>query len=184
MAKVLETSISTFYGHDMVKFHTNILFVAVIAGLLLCNGCSAESAAQEKCDLHDLQRCNSCVALSNTVDLNSPDDGEYYRGAFWNGLYSAYRLNCQAVGESLLNHHANPNLGGSSGSFIASLVSSWPHSDVTINAEWVKLVSRYSVDPEWKNPYSGESAVEIIKNGEVPLDYPELWKEIIGRKSK
>jgi hypothetical protein len=164
----------------MIMLKNPIAFACLVASLLLLStiGCHAKSPSVEKCDIHDLQRCKSCTALSNTIDLKNPDAGEYYRGAYWNGLYTAFVLNCQDVGKQLLENHANPNLGGSSGSFPASLVSAWPHNAMKINKQWADMLLTYPVDLSWKNPYSDESATEIIKNEEMPVDYPDIWKEL------
>ena len=130
------------------------------------------------CASSDLQSCTSCPALEKVLDLAKPDAGEYYRGAFWNGLFAAYRLDCAALGQKLLERGANPNLGGASGSFLATLVQAWPHKDEKVNQKWVKLVCGKSVDSDWKNPWTDESAREIVSNQEVTVDYPQLWREL------
>jgi hypothetical protein len=133
------------------------------------------------CTSSDLQSCSSCPALAKVLVFTTPDAGEYYRGAFWNGLFAAYRLNCLALGHKLLEHGANPNLGGASGSFLATLVQSWPHKDEKINRKWAELICNKSVEPDWRNPWTGESAREIISNQEVNVDYPQLWEELSSR---
>lgn len=130
------------------------------------------------CVLSDLQSCSSCPTLEKVLDLAKPDAGEYYRGAFWNGLFAAYRLDCFALGQKLLEHGANPNLGGASGSFLATLVQAWPHKEEKVNRKWATLVCKKSVDPDWKNPWTNESAREIVSNQEVSVEYPELWREL------
>lgn len=139
-------------------------------------------AAEASCAIGDLQSCSSCPQLGKVIDLARPDSGEYYRGAYWNGLFAAYRLNCLDIGKRLLERKANPNLGGASGSFLATLVQPWPHNKESINREWVNLTKNYSVDPNWKNPWTGESAIEIIAKGEVAVSYPDLWSELTRRK--
>ena len=134
------------------------------------------------CRLSDLQSCASCPALGKVLNFSKPDAGEYYRGAFWNGLFAAYRLNCLSLGEDLLKHGANPNLGGASGSFLATLVQAWPHHDVKINRKWVDLILKYPVDAKWRNPWTDESAEEIISNQEVAVDYPDLWRQLSSRQ--
>ena len=133
-------------------------------------------ARGQACRSSDLQSCKSCPALEKTLDLSKPDAGEYYRGAFWNGLFAAYRLNCIIVGENLLKRGANPNLGGASGSFLATLVQKWPHNDIKINRKWTDLILKYPIDANWKSPWADESANEIVSNQEVMVDYPELWR--------
>jgi len=133
-------------------------------------------ARGQTCRLSDLQSCKTCPALEKVLDVSKPDAGQYYRGAFWNGLFSAYRLNCMSIGETLLKRGANPNLGGASGSFLATLVQKWPHNNVEINRKWTDLILKYPIDANWKNPWTDESAKEVVSNQEVTLDYPELWR--------
>lgn len=142
--------------------------------------CLASAEVNAKCDLHDLQRCTSCGGLSKTVDLAEPDQGEYYRGAYWNGLYAAFRLNCPAVGKKLLENHANPNLGGVGGSFLASLLSSWPHNNETINKQWVDILRHYPLNVDWKNPYTKQSAREMVANKTISVAYPEIWRALVS----
>jgi hypothetical protein len=138
----------------------------------------------QTCILSDLQSCASCPAPAKVLDNSRPDAGEYYRGAYWNGLFAAYRLNCVSLGEELLKHGANPNLGGASGSFPATLVQAWPHHDVGINRKWVDLVLKYRLDMKWRNPWTGRSAAEIIADHEVAIDYPDLLRELSANGSK
>lgn len=109
--------------------------------LIFMASCVSATVVEAKCDFRDLQRCNSCDELQTIIDPKNPDDGEYYRGAYWNGLYAAYRLNCQAAAKTLLDNKANPNLGGASGSLLYSVASSWPHKDEKINKQWANLLS-------------------------------------------
>lgn len=141
--------------------------------------------AERSCSLSDLQSCTSCPGLKSVLDLSKPDFGEYYRGAYWNGLFAAYRLNCLSIGKDLLAHGANPNLGGASGSFLATLVQAWPHHDIQVNKKWTELVLKYRIDPTWKNPWTNESAQEVVANQEVTLDYKGLWDQLTSaRRSK
>ncbi|WP_224039749.1 hypothetical protein [Paraburkholderia unamae] len=148
-----------------------------IAGLLVACATPGMAFAQI-CQLGDLQSCRSCRDLESVLDFMHPDRGEYYRGAYWNGLYAAFRLNCQDIGNHLLKVGANPNLGGTSGSFLASVVNAWPHNNGKINKDWVEMIKNYSIDPNWISPFSGESAAKLISSGEVEIDYPQLWKEL------
>lgn len=134
-----------------------------------------------ECELWDLQRCTSCDELTKTVVLKQPDQGEYYRGAYWNGLYAAYILNCQTVGKKLLDNHANPNLGGSFGSLLVSLANAWPHKNHSINKQWADILIKYSVDVDWKNPFTGMSARSIVEQEMISVDYPDIWNSMINK---
>jgi hypothetical protein len=133
------------------------------------------------CALDDMQSCHSCPEVAKAIDLHNPDGGEYYKGAFWNGLYAAYRFDCLDIGRQLLDHKANPNLGGTSGSFLVTLVQAWPHDKLSINEKWVDLVKHYPIDPGWKNPWADEGAAEIVAKGEVPVAYRALWDKITSK---
>jgi len=133
------------------------------------------------CSLDDLQRCASCNELDKTVNLKQPDQGEYYRGAYWNGLYTAYVMNCQSVGKKLLDNNANPNLGGSFGAFLATVANEWPHKKQSINQQWSKLLQSYSIDTNWKNPYMDMSAKTVIDDGLLTVSYPAIWTAFIEK---
>lgn len=164
---------------------TKSVAIILFAIVFLCSTeCCANSSENTKCHLADLQRCDSCIALKNAINLEKPDDGEYYRGAYWNGLYAAYKLNCPQVAKVLLDHRANPNLGGSSGSFLASLVSAWPHKNAAVNKQWAEMLINYPIDIYWKNPYTDQSAKEIINNGLIAVDYPEVWNMLTNNSKK
>jgi hypothetical protein len=164
---------------------TKSIIIVLFVFLFICSTeCCADSSGNRKCDSSDLQRCDSCIALKNTINLEKPDEGEYYRGAYWNGLYAAYKLNCLQVAKDLLDHHANPNLGGSSGSFLASIVSAWPHDDLEINKQWAEMLIDYPIDIYWKNPYTGQSAKEIISNELITVDYPEILNMLMHNSKK
>lgn len=156
----------------------------VITVCITVVSCLSAVAVEAKCDLADLQRCTSCGELQSTIDPKNTDSGDYYRGAYWNGLYAAYRLNCQTVAKTLLDNKANPNLGGSAGSLLYSISRSWPHKDEKINKQWAGLLNNYSVDVDWKNPYTDKSAREIIEQDEMPIDYPDIWKSLVAKSKQ
>lgn len=140
------------------------------------------SASNSVCTIGDLQSCSSCPQLNKVIDLSRPDDGEYFRGAYWNGLFAAYRLNCIEIGKKLLDHNANPNLGGALGSFLVTLSQTWPHNNIVVNQKWVDLTRNYPIDPSWKNPWTNESAIQIIAHGEMSVSYPDIWNELSRSK--
>ena len=142
-------------------------------------GVSFHSNADDNCDIKDLQKCSSCDGLEKAIEWNNPDYGEYYRGVYWNGLFGSYRLNCIDIGKKLLEHHANPNLGGTFGSFIITLSRAWPHNKKNINKKWAELILGYSPDANWKIPFTNESTKEVLVNEEISIDYPDINKMLI-----
>jgi hypothetical protein len=160
----------------LITLRSRVCVRVLFFALLLST--AAERAYAHPCSLSDLQSCSSCPAVSKVLDLKNPDSGEFYRGAFWNGLFAAYRLNCLELAQDLLKHGANPNLGGVSGSFLATIVQAWPHNSEAINAKWAKLVCGFRVDANWKNPWTLENAREIVQKQEIKIAYPGLWNKL------
>ena len=82
--------------------------------------CGAEAA--QLCDFRGANCC-SCQDLAKAVERKDPNEGGYLSGAQWNGLYSAYALNCPSIFEGLLKRGADPNTGGIEGSMIYTISS-------------------------------------------------------------
>lgn len=113
-------------------------------------------AQERSCSSSDFQSCKSCTELESAIDLKRPYLGDYYRGALWNGLFTAYVLNCPVIGAKLIAAGVNPASGGSWGSMVMTVSSKWPHDDKKINEAWAALllaskVSIYSRIREMKN---------------------------------
>lgn len=108
--------------------------------LLFLVAAQAALAQDRSCSASDFQACKSCAQLEAAIDLKNPTAGDYYRGAEWNGLFSAYVLNCPIVAARLIRAGANPASGGSSGSMILTVASKWPHNDKKINDAWAALL--------------------------------------------
>jgi hypothetical protein len=149
-------------------------FVAVIFELA-----RASCGFARPCLLSDLQSCKDCPSVREVLDLQHPDFGEYYRGAYWNGLYAAFRLDCRDVGRELLQHGANPNLGGKFGSFLVTVVGDWPHHNSEVNRAWVDLILHYKVDPDWGVPWADGSARQIVARDQAAVAYPALWRLLL-----
>ena len=127
------------------------------------------------CYTGDLQACKSCDALGKAVAKAKPNDGEYYRGAQWNGLYAAYVHDCTAIAEDLLKRAANPNWGGSSGSMIISVSNKWPHNDKTVNQKWASLLLKYGASSKKLIPNENKAPDELLKEYEGIPNYPDIW---------
>lgn len=127
------------------------------------------------CNVGDLQACRSCDALVKAVAKSHPNDGEYYRGARWNGLYAAYVHDCIAVGKDLLERGANPNWGGASGSMIISVSNKWPHGDKAINQKWASLILKHGASGKRLVPEENKTPNELLKDYKGVPDYPDIW---------
>lgn len=97
-------------------------------------------AQENRCSSDNFQGCSSCQALEAAVDYKDPNKGDYYRGALWNGLFAAYRLNCPLVGYRLIDSGATVVNGGLYGSMILTVSSKWPHEDKKINESWAAML--------------------------------------------
>ena len=80
--------------------------------LSLLVGIPSAWAQERTCSSSDFQSCKNCAQLGSAVDLKHPTAGDYLRGAEWNGLYSAYVLNCPVIGAKLIKAGANPSAAG------------------------------------------------------------------------
>jgi len=114
-----------------------VLLVSLLLTLLSSQGAWAQGGS---CSTSDFQSCKNCAQLQAAVDLKQPTAGDYFRGAEWNGLFSAYVLNCPVIAAKLLKAGASPSSGGSSGSMILTVASKWPHNNKKINDAWAALL--------------------------------------------
>lgn len=137
----------------------------------------ASAYAQNRfCSASDFQSCKSCTQLDSAIDLKNPDAGDYYRGAEWNGLYTAYILNCQKVATKLLKAGANPSSGGSSGSMILTVADKWPHKNKKINEAWASLLlasgANVNMPLNWRD---GQNTKQLLKEETwYNPSYPDL----------
>ncbi len=115
---------------------------AILSFLLLSQffGMPGAWAQGGSCSSSDFQSCKNCVQLESAVDLTQPTTGDYFRGAAWNGLFSAYVLNCPVIAAKLIKAGANPSSGGLSGSMILTVANKWPHENKKINDAWAALL--------------------------------------------
>ena len=138
----------------------------------------AQSALSEgSCSISDFQSCKTCAQLEAAVDLKQPTAGDYYRGAEWNGLFSAYRLNCPIIAAKLIKAGASPSSGGSSGSMILTVASKWPHDDKKINDAWAALLlsagANMNAPLKWRE---GRSTKEVLaEESWYKPDYFDLY---------
>ena len=119
--------------------------------------------AEGSCSTSNFQSCKTCAQLEAAVDLKQPTLEDYYRGAEWNGLFSAYFLNCPIIALKLIKAGASHSSGGSSGSMILTVASKWPHDDKKINDTWAALLlaagANMDVPLKW---HEGRSIREIM----------------------
>ena len=136
-----------------------------------------------QCSTSDFQACSSCDGLSCAIDLEQPNAGDYYRGAYWNGLFKAYVLNCPDIGQILLDHGASPVTGGYYSLLIYNVTTKWPHDDETINSKWVDLLLKNgaAMDTPLEGSEGPLTTNQKLKHPDftwiLQPDYPHLLKK-------
>ncbi|MGF7408514.1 hypothetical protein [Providencia alcalifaciens] len=141
--------------------------------LLLMSG-----IAYSKCDSNNFDQCKTCDQLDKAIVLSDPDKGDYYRGAFWNGLYASYVRNCQNVAKKLLDNGATPSLGGHNYALPVVISGNWPHENKSINEEWKNLLLKYNVKLDLI-PEGEKSPFEVFLNNPKAIYYKDIWAELI-----
>ncbi|MGE4233499.1 MAG: hypothetical protein AB7F43_09240 [Bacteriovoracia bacterium] len=131
------------------------------------------------CSAEYFQGCKSCKQIRQIVEKGAPNDGEYYRGAQWNGLYTAYVHNCLDLAKLILDRGGNPNWGGSQGSMLLSVADRWPHNNVALNKKWADLLIQYGASAKKKIPEMNKTSVQLAKDWGFNPDYPEIWKKFL-----
>lgn len=143
---------------------------------------SISSIAYSKCDSNNFDQCKTCEQLDKAVVLSEPDKGDYYRGAFWNGLYASYVLNCQGVAKKLLDSGATPSLGGSNYALPVVVSRKWPHENKSINEEWKNLLLKYNVKLDLI-PDGEKSPFEVFFNNPSRIEYMDIWAYFVAESN-
>lgn len=135
------------------------------------------SSAAQACSTSDFQSCKTCGQLEAAVDLKKPESGDYYRGAQWNGLFSAYVLNCPIIGAKLIKAGANPVSGGTNGSMIMTVANKWPHNNKKINDNWaaILLVGNASMDKFIKERDHMSTRKIVKEDSSYKPDYFDIY---------
>jgi hypothetical protein len=155
----------------------------------------AASNALSSCSITHFQSCSSCDELNEAIDITQPNAGEYYRGAYWNGLFMAYVRDCPNIGQLLLDNGASPVTGGSEGLLIYTVTKKWPHNDEVINSKWVNLLLKNGAsmdmplersDIEYDPQRTTTQTLNSRRDEGLPMniDYPHLLKKFTNIKEK
>lgn len=137
------------------------------------------SIAYSKCDSNNFDQCKTCDQLDKAIVLSEPDKGDYYRGAFWNGLYASYVRNCQGVAKKLLDNGATPSIGGGNYALPLIIAGKWPHENIAINEEWKDLLIRHGVNINLI-PDGNKSPYEVYINNRDWVDYENIWNDFMS----
>lgn len=144
-----------------------LLCVAAVSGLWFTPVLACEEFA----------RCRSCPELAEKIERDG-QEGEYRHGVQQNGLYYSFVLNCQELGEKLLQQGINPSRGGVLDSMALTVSLAEPHQQPAINQAWADLLLRYGATAHIITA-TGESAPEAVKHGRLHIDYPEIWQRFL-----
>ena len=171
------------YIYDVNMKYISIKICVVITALF---GLVVSANASRSCSITDFQSCSSCVELSEAIDITQPNAGEYYRGAYWNGLLMAYVRDCPNIGQLLLDNGASPVTGGNEGLLIYAVTNKWPHDDEVINSKWVNLLLKNGAAMDMPIEYDPQrtttQTLNSRRNEGLPMniDYPHLLKKFTG----
>lgn len=131
------------------------------------------------CSVGDLTACRDCSALERALQGESLDAGEYFHGLLRNGLFAAFFLDCQALGERLLRRGADPSVGGLFGSMALSLSSRWPQNNKATNERWAALLLQYWIKADVKTYIDELPATELVSKSYASPDYPDIWDRLV-----
>ena len=150
-------------------------FTALTVLLFALSPCA--EAQDSSCAPSDFQACKTCDELESAVDLKRPNLGDYYRGAQWNGLFAAYKLNCPIVGVALIAAGANPASGGLFGSMIISVSGNWPHDDKKVNEAWAAMLLLAGVVTDTRiSERQNNSTKDLLLESGITLEYPDIYE--------
>jgi len=155
---------------------TKRLLIALASFTLLNTNASPTWAQARICTSSDFQACKSCAQLEAAVDLKQPNAGDYYRGAEWNGLYTAYVLNCPIIAAKLIKAGANPSSGGLFGSMIMTVADKWPHNNKRVNDAWAALlfVSGVGLNTPLNEGEKKSTKEILVEESSYKPAYPDL----------
>jgi hypothetical protein len=145
-----------------MKWLLALAVVPVAAAVLVADATSAAAQKQESeiCSLEDPVHCASCRALGSTVaKIDGSKNlaiGKDIDGAVWTPLFTAYFLNCQDVGRTLVKRGVDVNVGGRDGAML------------------VEIASQRIMNPDPKNAATNQAWAGIVEGGLIDLDARQL----------
>ena len=144
--------------------------LVIVAMITISNA----QANERNCSVTDFQSCKTCDELNDAIDIEQPNYGDYYRGAHWNGLFTAYRHDCRVIGAKLLDYGAFPASGGSGGSMIYTIANKWPHRNIEVNLVWAKMLKQYDAAKSDKLLSQPTKDTFYVLNEWPPVDYQHI----------
>jgi hypothetical protein len=135
-------------------------------------GASREAA----CSFSDMRACDSCNELADAVKDIEPHDGRYEENIKWSPLFGAFLKNCQRLALHLVEERgADPALGGRYGSMLVTVSTHWDLRNPRTSAQWARILKRLGADADTVLPDTGKSSRQLVEEGVVKIDYPQIW---------
>lgn len=162
-----------------------LLLPAVAAALLALPGAAAAASSavgsepgEGTCSFQDMRSCKTCAALSGALEGIEPHDGRYEEDIKWSPLFGAFLKNCQRLALHLVEErNADPAFGGRFGSMLITVSTHWDNRNPRTSAQWARILKRLGADADTVLPDTGKSARQLVEQGIVTVDYPEIWSE-------
>jgi len=161
-----------------------LLLPAFASALIALSGTAAAASADTEadagsCSFQDMRSCKTCAALSTALEGIQPYDGRYEENIKWTPLFGAFLKNCQRLALHLIEERgAEPAYGGRHASMLITVSTYWENRNPRVSAQWARILKRLGADADTVLPESGRSSRQLVEEGVVNIDYPEIWVEI------
>lgn len=160
-----------------------LLLPAVAAALMTLSGtalaASADTDAERACSFQYMRGCKTCADLSTALEGIQPYDGRYEEDIKWSPLFGAFLKNCQRLALHLIEErNADPSYGGRHGSMLITVSTYWENRNPRVSAQWARILKRLGADADTVIPDSGKSSRQLVEQGIIEIDYPEIWAEL------
>ena len=161
-----------------------LLLPALAAALIALPGTAAAASAGSdagSCSFQEMRNCRTCAELASALDGISPHDGRYEDGIKWSPLFGAFLKNCQRLALRLVEEQkAEPALGGRYGSMLITVSTHWENRNPRTSAQWGRILKRLGADADTMLPDTGKSSRQLVEQGVVKIDYPEIWADLVS----
>lgn len=158
-----------------------LLLPVLAAAMLGLSGPARASADSDRasCSFEEMRSCRTCAELATALEGVSPHDGRYEEDIKWSPLFGAFLKNCQRLALHLVEERqADPALGGRYGSMLITVSTYWENRNPRTSAQWARILERLGADADTVLPDIGRSSRQLVEDGVVEIDYPEIWTEL------
>jgi hypothetical protein len=161
------------------RFLAARMVLPLLAAALIALPGAAGAQEGRSCSFQDMRACRTCAELSDALEGIQPYDGAYEDDIKWTPLFGAFLKNCQRLALHLIeDRQADPTYGGRYGSMLITVSTYWENRNPRISAQWARILKRLGADADTVIPDSGKSSRQLVEQGVVTIDYPEIWEEL------